>query len=142
MVERIELLEEQWAEVRPHMTVPMQQAFNAFVKIWQGLPEPERDESEELDGALRELIVASVKTWSFGAVSMDVCVNEVPVEDQIKLAQTAQEVVLKSPLVSRSTQNGVHGSQPSSSASSGGAASRKNSRLRTSAMSQAGVRTS
>lgn len=126
---RIALLEGQWAEMRPHMTLPMRDAFNACVEATRAAAAPEQEATREMEEAERRLVLASIVEWSFGGVVMETLVNEVPLEDQERLGEEAVKVVMKSPLFERAMgSNGGNGASGSSRRSSGGGRSRRSSR--------------
>lgn len=131
---RIELLEGQWAELRPHMTLPMRDAFNECIRATQAAPDPVAEITPEMELSERGLVLASIKEWSYGAINMETLEKEVPLEDQEKLAQAAVKVVLQSPLAKRafpgSAASGGNGSSRRSSATG---RSRRSSPSRTSA---------
>lgn len=131
---RVDLLEDQWAEMRPHMTLPMRDAFNECITATRAAPNAESEATPEMEEAERRLMLAAIVEWSYGVVSMETLVNDVPLEDQEKLGLAAVKVVLQSPLVKRALQSSeASGANGSSRRSSGASRSRRSSPSPTSA---------
>ena len=141
--DRIELSDGDWADIRERMTLPMQSAFNKAAKAGKSAIEGEPIEPDSpIAEAARELIVAAVKSWSYGPVSMTVLINDVPVEDQERLEAAAVEGVQQSPLWQRALAYAGAVSPNGSSTPSSTAPSRRSLSSRTSAQRRGGSRTS